>query len=122
VPPSLALLGCLSGSERWCCSIDAALPISGHCEFGLLGVSEGCCQCAGGTPRSLYSTAAGCSETQQCQIYIRAQILDVLHLKMFLLHRGQMSALHPLMMFPLHGDEMVVLSEAVDIALNVPSP
>jgi hypothetical protein len=62
---------------------------------------------------SLHSNAAGCSETQQRQIYVCTQILDMLHLKMFLLHRGQMSALHPLMKFPLHGDEMVVLSEAV---------
>jgi hypothetical protein len=76
-------------------------------------VSEGCCQCAGRTPCSLHSTVAGCSETQQRWIYVCAQILNVLHLKMFLLHRGQMSALHPLMKFPLHGDEMVVLLKTV---------
>jgi hypothetical protein len=44
-------------------------------------------------------------------MYVRAQTLLVLHLMMFLLHRGQMSAFH-LMKFP-HGNQMVVLVEVV---------
>jgi hypothetical protein len=55
----------------------------------------------------------GCNGTQQRQIYVRAQTLLVLHLMMFMLHRGQMSVFHPLMKFPLHGDQMVVLVEVV---------
>jgi hypothetical protein len=53
----------------------------------------------------------GCNGTQQRRIYVRAQTLLVLHLMMFLLHWGQISAFHPLMKFPLHGDQMVVLVE-----------
>jgi hypothetical protein len=64
-------------------------------------------------PRSLDSTVVGCNGTQQHRIYVRTQTLLVLHLMMFLLHRGQMSAFHPLMKFPLHGDQMVVLVEVV---------
>jgi hypothetical protein len=64
-------------------------------------------------PCSLDSIVVGCNETQQRRIYVHAQTLLVLHLMMFLLHRGQMIAFHPLMKFPLHGDQMVVLVEVV---------
>jgi hypothetical protein len=74
-------------------------------------VFGGRCRCASGAPYALHGTA-GCSGTQQRRTYVRTQILDVLHLMMFLLHRGQMSAFH-LMKFPLHGNQMVVLVEVV---------
>jgi hypothetical protein len=61
----------------------------------------------------------GCNGTQQRRIYIRAQTLLMLHLMMFLLHRGQMSAFHPLMKFPLHGNQMVVLVEVVSHSPHV---
>jgi hypothetical protein len=54
----------------------------------------------------------GCNRTQQRRIYVRVQTLLVLHLMMFLLHRGQMSVFL-LMKFPLHGNQMVVLVEVV---------